>query len=98
MTFKELFTKVDEANTILRPMVEREITVTVEFDGADTVEFKNFSLFTVWVNNNFFSWFANVIYTLDLGPLKPLTRITLAGDKYHLPFEIVVMLNVCDIK
>lgn len=98
MTFEDLFSKVEEANTILRPMVEREITVTVEFDGADTVEFKNFSLFTVWVNNNFFSWFANVIYTLDLGSLKPLTRVTLAGDKYHLPFEIVVMLNVCDIK
>ena len=96
MTFKELFTKVDEANTILRPMVEREITVTVEFDGADTVEFTNYKRFTGWVDTQFFSWFATVIYNLDLGPLKPLTRVTIEGE--YTPFEIVVMLNVCDIK
>lgn len=98
MTFEDLFSKVEEANTILRPMVEREITVTVEFNGVDTVEFKNYSLFTLWVNNNFSSLFATGIYNLDLGKLKPLTRIVIGGGKYQLSFEIIVMLNVCDIK
>lgn len=92
MTFKELFSKVEEANTILRPMVEREITVTVEFNGVDTVEFKDYKQFVSWVNEHFVVWFATAIYELDIGSLKPLTRVTIAN------FEIVVMLNVYDIK
>lgn len=98
MTFKELFTKVDEANTILRPMCEREITVTVEFDGTGNVEFKNYDQFIFWVDRIFSLWFSHLIYDLDLGQLKPLTRVTLDDDHLLSPFEIVVMLNVCDIK